>query len=77
MPLALGDSLLEVRLSEELARGPRTEVSLMLIHCGISSRTDPAAIALAVTVKDYIGAKELIFELYKGAFAVVLPSVDL
>ena len=77
MPLALGDSLLEARLSEELGRGPRNEVSLMLIHCGISSRTDPAAVALAVTVKDYIGAKDLIFELYKGAFAVVLPSVDL
>ncbi len=77
MPLSLGDSLLEARLSEELARGPRTEVSLMLIHCGISSRTDPAAVALAVTVKDYIGTKDLIFELYKGGFAVVLPSVDL
>ncbi|HWR10693.1 MAG TPA: hypothetical protein VN445_02625 [Rectinemataceae bacterium] len=77
MPLSLGDSQLEARLSEELGRGASTEVSLMLIHCTVSSRSDPAAVALAVTIKDYIGSKDLIFELYKGAFAVVLPSVDL
>lgn len=77
LPLSLGDSQLEAKLGEELGRGPRTEVSLMLIHCAVSSRNDPAAVALAVTIKDYIGSKDLIFELYKGAFAVVLPSVDL
>lgn len=77
MPLSLSDSMLEERLSEELSRNEKTEVSLMLIHCAVNSSTDPAALALAVTIKDYIGSKDLIFELYKGAFAVVLPSVDL
>ncbi|MCE1196233.1 hypothetical protein LWX53_07020 [bacterium] len=77
MPLSLSDSQVEARLNEELGRNIRTDVSLMLIHCGVSSRSDPAAVALAVTIKDYIGSKDLIFELYKGAFAVVLPSVDL
>ncbi len=77
MPLSLGDPQLEARLSEELGRGAKAEVSLMLIHCGVSSRSDPAAVALAVTIKDYVGSKELVFELYKGAFAIVLPSVDL
>ena len=77
MPLSLTDPQLESRLSEEMNRNGKVDVSLMLIHCTVSSRTDPAAVALAVTIKDYIGSKELIFELYKGAFAVVLPSVDL
>lgn len=77
MSLSLSDSQLEARLNEELGRNIRTDISLMLIHCAVSSRSDPAAVALAVTVKDYIGSKDLIFELYKGAFAVVLPSVDL
>jgi hypothetical protein len=77
LPLSLVDSELEAKLREELERGPKVEVSLMLIHCSVNSGTDPAALALAVTVRDYIGAKDLIFELYKGAFAVVLPSVDL
>jgi hypothetical protein len=77
LPLSLVDSELEAKLRDELERGPKTEVSLMLIHCSVNSATDPAALALAVTVRDYIGAKDLIFELYKGAFAVVLPSVDL
>ena len=77
MPLSLTDQQLESRLSEEMNRNGKADVSLMLIHCTVSSRTDPAAVALAVTIKDYIGSKELIFELYKGAFAVVLPSVDL
>jgi GGDEF domain-containing protein len=77
LPLSLIDSELEAKLREELERGLKSEVSLMLIHCSVNSATDPAALALAVTVRDYIGAKDLIFELYKGAFAVVLPSVDL
>ncbi len=77
MSLSLSDSQLEARLNEELGRNIRTDISLMLIHCAVSSRSDPAAVALAVTIKDYIGSKDLIFELYKGAFAVVLPSVDL
>lgn len=77
LPLSLIDPELEAKLREELERGPKAEVSLMLIHCSVNSATDPAALALAVTVRDYIGAKDLIFELYKGAFAVVLPSVDL
>ena len=77
LPLSLIDSELEAKLREELERSAKAEVSLMLIHCSVNSATDPAALALAVTVRDYIGAKDLIFELYKGAFAVVLPSVDL
>ena len=77
MPLSLSDSTLEAKLSEELSRNPKNDVSLMLIHCAVNSPTDPAALALAVTIKDYIGSKDLVFELYKGAFAVLLPSVDL
>lgn len=77
MPLSLSDPQLEAKLSEELERNTKTEVSLMLIHCTVSSRSDPAAVALSVTIKDYIGSKDLVFEIYKGAFAVVLPSVDL
>lgn len=77
MPLALTDQQLDARLGEELNRNTKTDVSLMLIHCSVSSRTDPAAVALAVTIKDYVGSKDLFFELYKGAFAIVLPSVDL
>ncbi len=77
MPLSLTEPGIESRLSQELSRSDRSEVSLMLIHCSIGGPTDPAAMALSATMKDYIGSKELIFELYKGAFAVILPSVDL
>jgi hypothetical protein len=77
MPLSLSEPGIESRLSQELARSDRSEVSLMLIHCSIGGPTDPAGIALAATMKDYIGSRELIFEMYKGAFAVILPSVDL
>jgi hypothetical protein len=76
LPLSLQNPGLEARLSEGLAR-QGADLALLLIHCGLASDSDPAAAALAVTLRDYIGAADLIFELYKGAFAVVLPSVDL
>jgi len=76
LSLSLQNPGLEQCLSEELGKS-RADLALILIHCGLSSDTDPVAIALSVTLKDYIGSKDLVFELYKGAFAVVLPSVDL
>jgi hypothetical protein len=76
LPLSLQNPNLEARLTEGLAR-QGADLALILIHCGLVSESDPAAAALAVTLRDYIGAADLIFELYKGAFAVVLPSVDL
>jgi hypothetical protein len=76
MPLSLQDSALERKLSEELLRNV-SDIALMLIHCSIGSPGDPIAIAMSVTIKDYIGSKDLVFELYRGAYAIVLPSVDL
>ena len=76
LPLSLQHAGLEARLAEGVARGG-ADLALILIHCGLTSDTDPAAAALAVTLRDYIGTADLVFELYKGAFAVVLPSVDL
>jgi hypothetical protein len=76
MPLSLQSPNLESKLSEELSR-PLSDIALMLIHCSLASPGDPAAVAMAVTIKDYIGSKDLVFELYKGGFAVALPSVDL
>ncbi|TXT42470.1 MAG: hypothetical protein FD137_2135, partial [Spirochaetes bacterium] len=76
MPLSIQSPNLESKLSEELSR-PLSDIALMLIHCSLASPGDPAAVALAVTIKDYIGSKDLVFELYKGGFAVALPSVDL
>lgn len=77
MPLSLSDSMLEHKLGEEIIRGEDTETTLMLIHCEVNGPGDPAAVALAATIRDYFGAKDLIFEMYKGAFAIVLPSIDL
>ncbi|MEW6549271.1 MAG: hypothetical protein AB1407_07420 [Spirochaetota bacterium] len=76
MPLSLQSPALESKLTEELGR-PLSDLALMLIHCSLANPGDPAAVAMAVTIKDYIGSKDLVFELYKGGFAVVLPSVDL
>jgi hypothetical protein len=76
LPLSLQDTALEKKLSEELVRNV-SDIALMLIHCSIGSPGDPIAIAMSVTIKDYIGSKDLVFELYRGAYAIVLPSVDL
>ncbi|MCX7026234.1 MAG: hypothetical protein NT061_01820 [Spirochaetes bacterium] len=76
LSLSLQNPALEGCLAEELGRSG-ADLALILIHCGLASDTDPAAVALSVTLRDYIGSKDLIFELYKGAFAVVLPTVDL
>ena len=76
LPLSLQHTGLEARLAEGIARSG-ADLALILIHCGLASDTDPAAAALAVTLRDYIGTADLVFELYKGGFAVVLPSVDL
>lgn len=76
LPLSLQNPGLESRLSGELGKSG-ADLALILIHCGLASDSDPAAAALSSTLKDYIGTSDLITELYKGAFAVVLPSVDL
>lgn len=77
MPLSLSDTGLGTRLDESMERGMNGELSLMLIHCATTDPSDPVGAALAVTLREYIGSNDLVFELYKGAFAVVLPSVDL
>lgn len=78
MPLTLSDSLLEHTLSEELARNDGTgAMTLLLVHCEVNGPSDPLSTALAATIRDYFGTKDLLFELYRGAFAVLLPGADL
>lgn len=77
MPLSISEPNLENLLDNELAHGMERETSLMLIHCELSGPQDPASNALFATIRDYFVAKELMFELYKGGFAVVMPGMDL
>lgn len=77
MPLSLTDSLLEAKLGEEIGRSETGDVALLMVHCDLAGPSDPAAVAIAVNVKEYFGAKELVFELYKGGFGIVLPSMDI
>lgn len=77
MPLSISEPNLENLLNDELVHGIERESSLMLIHCELSGPQDPAANALFATIRDYFVAKELMFELYKGGFAVVMPGMDL
>jgi hypothetical protein len=78
MPLTISDSLLEHKLTEELSRTDVSEeLSLLLVHCEVAGPSDPLSTALAATVRDYFGTKDFIFELYRGAFAVILPGLDL
>ncbi|HEY9054219.1 MAG TPA: hypothetical protein VIO60_05315 [Rectinemataceae bacterium] len=80
LSLSLQDPALQERLAFELKRGS-FDLALLLIHCGLGSEAypagDPAAAALAATLRDYVGSKDLVFELYKGGLAVILPSIDL
>lgn len=78
MPLTLSDSLLEHRVTEELSKNEGVgELSLLLVHCEVAGPSDPLSTALAATIRDYFGTKDYIFELYRGAFAVILPGLDL
>lgn len=77
MPLSISEPNLENLLDGELVHGMERDTSLMLIHCELSGPHDPAANALFATIRDYFVAKELMFELYKGGFAVVMPGMDL
>lgn len=77
MPLSISEPNLENLLDDELTHGMERDTSLMLIHCELSGPHDPAANALYATIRDYFVAKELMFELYKGGFAVVMPGMDL
>lgn len=77
MPLSISEPNLENLLNDELLHGIERETSLMLIHCELSGPQDPSANALFATIRDYFVAKELMFELYKGGFAVVMPGMDL
>ena len=75
-PLALVDASLKARLASELNRTELADIALMLIHCDLNSANDPAGPALAVTIKDYFGVKDLVFELGSCDFAIVLPGMD-
>lgn len=78
MPLTLSDSLLEHKVTEELSKNDGIgELSLLLVHCEVAGPSDPLSTALAATIRDYFGTKDYIFELYRGAFAVILPGLDL
>jgi GGDEF domain-containing protein len=76
-PLALVDAPLKARLTSELNRTELADIALMLIHCDLNSANDPAGPALSVTIKDYFGVKDLVFELGPCDFAVVLPGMDI
>ncbi len=70
--LSLGE--LERSLDIELRRDQET--SLLLIHCLLSGESDPSALALGVTIRDYFASESLVFELGKGCYAAVLPGTD-
>jgi hypothetical protein len=75
-PPSLMSQPLERMLESELQSKHSTELSLMLIECALSGREDPSAAALGVTIKEYVTAESLVFEIARGCYAVVLPGVD-
>ncbi|MCX8012964.1 MAG: hypothetical protein N3A02_01575, partial [Rectinema sp.] len=74
-PPSLSHQALERLLESEL-QSRHGELSLMLIECQLSGHDDPSAAALGVTIKEYVTAESLVFEVAKGCYAVALPGVD-
>lgn len=75
-PPALTSQSLERMLESELQSRHSSELSLMLIECALAGHDDPSAAALGVTIKEYVTAESLVFEMARGCYAVVLPGVD-
>jgi hypothetical protein len=48
----------------------------MLIHCELAGTSDPSALALGVTIKDYFASETLVYELDEGFYAAILPGSD-
>lgn len=73
-PPTITSHALEQSLGAELSRNQET--ALMLIHCELTGDSDPSALALGVTIRDYFATDSLVFELGKGSYAALLPGVD-
>lgn len=73
-PATLSLNSLEQALSTELVRNQ--DLSLMLIHCELAGTSDPSALALGVTIKDYFASETLVYELDEGCYAAILPGSD-
>jgi hypothetical protein len=73
-PSSLSLDMLKRTLEAELQRSQET--SLLLIQCVFSGESDPSALALGVTIRDYFASESLVFELAKGCYAAVLPGTD-
>ncbi|MEJ5184622.1 MAG: hypothetical protein WHT81_05835 [Rectinemataceae bacterium] len=67
---------LEELLSHQLARSQDRECSLLLIQYTPDAGKDPSETALAATIRDYIGTRDLVVQIAAGCHAVVLPGVD-
>lgn len=73
-PSSLSLDTLKRTLGTELQRSQET--SLLLIQCMLAGASDPSALALGVTIRDYFASESLVFELAKGCYAAVLPGTD-
>ncbi|MEN6499365.1 MAG: hypothetical protein ABFC65_02380, partial [Rectinema sp.] len=73
-PATLSMNTLRRTLETELQRN--RETSLLLIQCMFTGASDPSALALGVTIRDYFASASLVFELAKGCYAAVLPGTD-
>jgi len=73
-PSNLSLDALRRTLETELQRNQET--SLLLIQCILAGASDPSALALGVTIRDYFSSASLVFELAKGCYAAVLPGTD-
>jgi len=73
-PATLSINTLRQTLETELQRN--RETSLLLIQCKLTGASDPSALALGVTIRDYFASASLVFELAKGCYAAVLPGTD-
>jgi hypothetical protein len=73
-PSNLSLDALRRTLETELQRNQET--SLLLIQCILAGASDPSALALGVTIRDYFASASLVFELAKGCYAAVLPGTD-
>jgi hypothetical protein len=75
-PPSIASGALERALESQLQTRQDEEISLMLIHCVLAGESDPSALALGVTIREYFASDTLVFELAKGCHAAILPGVD-
>jgi len=73
-PPTIHSHALEQSLAAELSRNQ--DLALMLILCELSGDSDPSALALGVTIRDYFATDSLVFELGRGCYAALLPGSD-